>query len=65
MRRINNQMRQRRRLTWLDLPAHDIKEVDHGSGTESALSQDGTQAQGSGRGRDQAALHGRHTPSTR
>ena len=40
MRRINNQVRQRRRQTWLDLPAHGIEEVGHGSRSEGPLSEE-------------------------
>lgn len=32
MKRISNQVRQRRRQAWLDLPAHEIEEVGHGLG---------------------------------
>lgn len=42
MRRINHQVRQRRRQTWLDLPAHGIEEAGHGRGTAAA---DGGSAQ--------------------
>ncbi len=40
MRSISNQVRQRRRQTWLDLPAHRIEEADHGSRSENPLSED-------------------------
>ncbi len=33
MKRLSNQVRQRRRQTWLDLPAHEIEEAGHGRGT--------------------------------
>lgn len=38
MRRITR-IQQRKRQTWLDLPAIGIEEVGHGSNTERALGQ--------------------------
>lgn len=40
MRSISNLVRQRRRQTWLDLPAHRFEEAGHGSRSESPVSED-------------------------
>jgi hypothetical protein len=36
MKRLSNQVRQRQRQTWLDLPAHGVEEAGHGGGTAGA-----------------------------
>lgn len=41
MRRISNQVRQRRRQTWLDIPAHGIEEAGHGHDRAGAQTEGG------------------------
>lgn len=62
MRRIAR-VQQRKRQSWLALPASGIEEVSHGSPTERSIGKDCGEAKDSRRGRNPAALPARHTPS--
>ncbi|VVO40224.1 hypothetical protein PS712_05782 [Pseudomonas fluorescens] len=63
MRRVSNQVRQRRRQTWLDLPAHGIEEAGHGQEQCRSLSESRGEEEGTRRRGNQAALPARYSPS--
>ncbi|MNQ31015.1 hypothetical protein D3C85_443760 [compost metagenome] len=63
MKRINNQVRQRRRQTWLDLPAHGIEEAGHGQEQRGTVSESRGKEEESRRRGTKAALPAWHAPS--